>query len=281
MNKNRVIFNAVVIIAIIALCAGFAVSCSSFEREDIVGSPLPIETEATESRYEGKTLVGLEQAGEAMYEDDFVHVSDRVILTYSAYYTINDTTFSQEDTLFYVSIVLRPDRSADGTFEYEGRTLREWYDDPSQKAYEEEYSAWYENDFPDFAREMIAHEEAGDPEAINWEKTDPWEYFDEIWREKHTQEEIDTYDYVSEKSIEARKAYEKWFYTHKEERAALDAELYARENERLQSLGYDVELTDTAIRGFLTKDQIVDFAVSEENEFMEYNIALNPLDKTN
>lgn len=54
-------------------------------------------------------------------------------------------------------------------------------------------------------------------------------------------------------------------------------EILTRETERLQGLGYDVELKDGSIRGYLTKDQIFNFPPSEIDTDLEYLIGLVPL----
>lgn len=78
----------------------------------------------------------------------------------------------------------------------------------------------------------------------------------------HTDEEIQAYEIALEKAREASTAYNKW--KHSDEYFAAVSEVLEKECDRLVNQGYDLKVTERWLTGYLTKNQIEEFSVSDE-----------------
>ena len=208
MNKSRTIMNGFALIAIIALFANFALACSCFEGEDIGESPLPIETEAMESRYEGKTLVGAEVL-------DYIGADEYIP-------SINDRVSVDWDDGFYGILT----------------------------GYAPQILDYYKNS--ELTERAKKYGEPGDYEA----RTDP--------------ERIKMAEAIQKDNLENVLFYVKIYVFMDGEQVTASA----AETKRLKDMGYDVELTDDGIYGYLSREQVLDFPASEDDMDLEYNIAL-------
>lgn len=174
--------------------------------------------------------------------------------------------YGPDDVLFHVNILVYADIT--NGFKYEGKTLDEYRNDPTLKFYNEAYDKWRIEVYLPLNEEMTAAEERGEEYAQGWWKHDPDQLFLEYWQENQPQDVIAAYEPAREQYNEAHKAYEEWLRSP-DGAYALTLELTKTECDRLNSLGYDLEVNIDnpfiimELYGYLTRCQIEEFSVNE------------------
>ncbi len=173
--------------------------------------------------------------------------------------------YGPDDVLFHVNILVYADITND--FKYEGKTLEEYRNDPALKFYNEAYDKWRIEVYFPLNEEMTAAEERGEEYAQGWWKHSTDQLFKEYWQENQPQDVLAAYEPAREQYNEAHKAYEEWIRSP-DGAYAFTLELTKTECDRLNSLGYDLEVNfDNPFRimeltGYLTRFQIEEFSVN-------------------
>ena len=190
--------------------------------------------------------------------DGFFDIKENVCGDDSIYELLQNPKDDNEK--YYVSISVDLDDYE--LFVYEGKTYNEYFNDPALKAYWDEYEEWYETEYKELEKQKL--KELSDYEMAVWEKNNtPENLFPEVWKGRHSAEEIEEYNKALESERKAFSEYCHWLdsdaYRQALEKKAREifTELvkYGIENHFLETLQ-----GDTA-KGNLTVKQMLDFPI--------------------